>query len=90
MSPVRLLIIAALLYIGYRLIFGRKKGDSGKDDADRINGPVEDVLVEDPVCHALVPKRQAIHLNHQGRMVHFCSEECCRKFIDNNGPGEQP
>lgn len=91
MSPLRILIIAALLYIGYRLITGGRKKDSGSKDGktEQVNGPVEDVLVEDPVCHALVPKRQAIHLNHEGGMVYFCSEQCCKKFVDHNGADQQ-
>lgn len=85
MSPLRILVIVALLYVGYRLLTGgRRKADrndatppGGRDPG----GPVQDVLVEDPVCHSLVPKQQAIHLNHNGTMVHFCSEKCCQAFI---------
>lgn len=91
MSPLRILIIAILLYIGYRLIFGgnrksvqggKKKG-KGSSNNNRL--AVEDVLVEDPVCHTLVPKKQAVHLKHEKEMVYFCSEDCCDKFIKDKG-----
>lgn len=88
MSPVRLIIIGILLYIGYRLIFGgRKKKIKGSDQAKAESGnfPVEDVLVEDPVCHNLVPKQQAICLNHNGETIYFCSQECCSNFVKEKG-----
>jgi YHS domain-containing protein len=85
MGPFRLIIIAILLYIGYRLLTsGRKKEKkTGKQDTVSGNaGPVSDVLVEDPVCHCLVPKGQAIRLQHNSKMLYFCSEDCCNKFIE--------
>lgn len=90
MSPQRLLILAVLLYIAWRLIRnlirekirieaekGRKKG---VDDSK-----VEDVLVEDPVCHTLIPKHQAIRLRQDGKTYYFCSDECCDKFTGKSG-----
>ncbi|PID77311.1 MAG: hypothetical protein CSB24_02130 [Deltaproteobacteria bacterium] len=86
MNPIRILIIAALLYAVYRLTFGsgKKNKDSRKGGggvSPRLAEGVEDVLVEDPVCHSLVPKHQAVQLEHEQRIVYFCSDECCRKFI---------
>ncbi len=90
MGPLRLLILAALFYIGYRLLVsGQKKKHKNTTKQTTKQGPpdlpVNDVLVEDPVCHSLVPKQQAIHLQHRGSMVYFCSEECCNKFIAQEG-----
>lgn len=86
MSPIRIIIIAILLYIGYRLIFGgKKKQDEPKVVEDNAKQPVEDVLVEDPVCHNLVPKQQAVRLNHNGETVYFCSDTCCKKFVADKG-----
>lgn len=95
MSPLKLLIIAALLYFGYRLFISdwKKKKDKDTEDNSTTNtqesGQVEDVLVEDPVCHSLVPKQQAIRLKQKGKegYFYFCSEECCNKFVSQ--PGEQ-
>ncbi len=88
MSPVRLLIIGLLLYIGYRLIFGGGKKRTGSNSSDgKIDGrgAVEDILVEDPVCKSLVPKQQAVTHEHEGKTIYFCSEECCKQFVAEKG-----
>jgi YHS domain-containing protein len=85
MGPFRLIILAILFYIGYRLLTsGRnKKSKEGRQKTVSENaGPVSDVLVEDPVCHCLVPKGQAIRLQHNSKILYFCSEDCCNKFIE--------
>ncbi len=88
MSPIRLIIIGILLYIGYLLIkgagFGRKRKNARKSE---INGPdkVSDVLVEDPVCKKLVPKNQAVTVEHEGERKYFCSDECCKTFVSEKG-----
>jgi YHS domain-containing protein len=90
MSPLRLVVLAILIYVGYRLLIGgRKKERKSREGRPVADGTaaVSDVLVEDPVCHILVPKGQAIHLQHQGSMVYFCSEECCNKFIEKRKEG---
>jgi len=89
LSPLRILVIAVLLYIGYRLITGGRTKSSRDENispgSGRPDEPVQDVLVEDPVCHSLVPKQQAIRLKHRGSMVYFCSEECCNTFVAKEG-----
>jgi YHS domain-containing protein len=88
LSPLRIIIIAVLLYIGFRLITGGRKKSSSEQNANpdsQSDKPVQDVLMEDPICHSLVPKQQAIHLRHRGSMVYFCSEECCNTFIAQQG-----
>lgn len=90
MSPLRIFVLAVLLYIGYRLVRNALTGDSDKKTAKKnsepeSDTPVEDVLMEDPVCHSLVPKQQAIRLQHRGSTVYFCSEECCNTFIAQQG-----
>ncbi len=86
MTPLRLLILAVLLYIGWLLIkglFREKLSSHPGDDKNNRNGQagkVEDVLVEDPVCHKLVPKKQAIRMRNSGKDIYFCSEQCCDQF----------
>lgn len=83
MSPIRLIIIGILLYIGYLLITGgsKKKGkiDKGEQDQPEVS---DDVLMEDPICHKLVPKGQAVMLEEDGKTHYFCSDECCKAFAD--------
>jgi len=90
MTPLRLIIISCLLYILYRLLSGlRKKGVYGKNQGAAASGKaVQDVLVEDPVCHTFVPKGQAVQLHHDKQMYYFCSDKCCKMFLKNKGAGE--
>jgi len=86
-TPVRLVIIGILLYILYRLLTGsRRKAMHGKKHgAAASGGAVQDVLVEDPVCHTYIPKGQAIQLHHNKQMYYFCSDKCCRMFLKEKG-----
>ena len=86
MSPFRLAILAVLVYIGYRLLRGnRSQTDNSGHQAEKEKPPVEDLLVEDPVCHTLVPKQQAIRLRRDGTTYYFCSEKCCDQFSSDSG-----
>ncbi len=87
MSPIRIVIIGILLYIGYLLVRGSGGKKKKKKDSSTINGPagVSDVLVEDPVCKKLVPKQQAITTQYQGKTIYFCSEECRNTFVSEKG-----
>ena len=82
MSPVRLLILAGLLYLLWRLLRSklgvRQRGPAPKTSS---RGEVDDVLVEDPICHTLIPRGQAIRLRHEKTTYYFCSDRCCDRFI---------
>lgn len=82
MGPLRIIILAALLYIGYRLIIAnfRKSGNDETEAPPASGGSITDVLVEDPVCHKLVPKEQAVHVEIDGKTHYFCSRECRDEF----------
>lgn len=86
MSPIRLVILAILLYIGYLLIRGGS-GKKKKKETPETDGPSKtaDVLVEDPVCKKLVPKQQAVSLEHRDETIYFCSKKCCNTFISEKG-----
>ena len=88
MIVIRLVVLAVLGCIAWlllRSLAGRNKSDArsrtvrgaGKEQQDP---KVQDVLVEDPVCHTLVPKNQAIRLRKDGTTYYFCSDACCDKF----------
>ncbi|MEN8188853.1 MAG: YHS domain-containing protein [Thermodesulfobacteriota bacterium] len=91
MSPLKLVILALLFYVGYRLLTAgrgeKKKGEKSKGVENGGDPSVSDVLVEDPVCHTLIPREQAIGLQYQGEMVYFCSEKCCDHFVEQKGEG---
>jgi YHS domain-containing protein len=85
MSPQRLLLLAALFYVVWRLIrrqlrdriqaeLLQQQAQQEQEDA------AQDLLVEDPVCGILIPKQQAVRLRQDGRTYYFCSESCCDAF----------
>lgn len=81
MSPLRIIILAILFYIGYRLIVSSWKSDS--DGSSKPNST--DTLEEDPVCKKLVPRLQAVQLKKDGKTHYFCSKECRKAFKKNKG-----
>lgn len=77
MNLLRILVLSALFYLLFRLLFGdRRKPD------EPAASPAQDTLVEDPVCHTYVPRSQAVSATVQGRTVHFCSNACRTVFLD--------
>jgi YHS domain-containing protein len=86
-SPLRIIIIAILLYIGYRLIVGSGKKKSGPSSKAKEPGNIAqtDTLEEDPVCKKLVPRRQAIQFEKDGITHYFCSKKCCNTYRKNQG-----
>ena len=95
MGPLRILILAVLFYLGYRLIkanFSKsdeKKKDEEQDKETRQGGAITDVLIEDPVCHKLVPKQQAYALEAEDGVHYFCSKQCGDKFAAEREKGDQ-
>ncbi|PHR29756.1 MAG: hypothetical protein COA36_02565 [Desulfotalea sp.] len=87
MSPVRIIIIGILLYIGYRLIVGgsKKKNDPAPKMKEPDNIAQNDTLEEDPVCKKLVPRLRAVQFEHNGKTHYFCSEKCCNTYRKNQG-----
>jgi YHS domain-containing protein len=83
-TPTRIAIIAILVYILYRLLVGpRKKADDSVPHGYRGNrgGPIDDVLVKDPVCNTYIPQRQAVALVHEQQTYYFCSDTCRKTFL---------
>jgi len=83
----KLLIYAVFLYVIYRLLTGvRKKKPLGQGNdrpgAGKDELAAHDQLVEDPVCHIYIPKRQAIVLHDGDTPVFFCSEQCRKMYCD--------
>ena len=86
MSPIRIVILAILFYILYRLL---KSGGKKKVKAKHQGSlPVQDVLVEDPFCHTYIPKKQAVSASKNGKDYYFCSNDCRDKFISSKGEPE--
>ncbi|MEN8256960.1 MAG: YHS domain-containing protein [Thermodesulfobacteriota bacterium] len=81
MHPIRILILAVLFYILYRLLFGgKKRGPSKGQKPSEI--PAQDTLAEDPICHTYVPEGQSLSTEKDGKTYYFCSKECLNKFTE--------
>jgi YHS domain-containing protein len=89
MTPIRLLILALLVYVGWRMLRrgSRKQAETLSQDAP-ADDP-QDILVEDPVCHVLIPKKQALRLRRDGVTHYFCSERCCDQFAEQTEQAEE-
>lgn len=84
MTPIRIIVLAILIFILYRLIIRPKKKKSPISRSKGENGGhiERDTLVEDPVCHSYVPKKEAIRGIKEGKTYYFCSESCARTFLE--------
>lgn len=85
MSPFRLLILAALGYILYRLLIREprqqdQRPPSAPGTSLNSGQGADDVLVEDPVCHTYIPRQGADTLTVGQTTHYFCSPECRRKY----------
>ncbi len=90
----KLFIYALFLYVVYRLLTGGRKKKPVSHGSDRQGtGSGEllahDQLVEDPVCHIYIPKRQAIVLQENDTPVFFCSEQCRKMYCDAHATNQQ-
>ena len=89
----KLFIYAVFLYVVYRLLTGGRKKKPSPASNQQGAGPGEipahDQLVEDPVCHIYVPKRQAIVLQDGDTPVFFCSEQCRKMYCDTHATNRQ-
>ncbi len=86
MSPLRIVIELLFLYALYRLFIADRRRPTVRERPAQQRPPAyHDELVEDPVCHAYVPKQQAVVLQ-QGEVSHyFCSEHCREAFRAHQG-----
>ncbi len=80
MFVVRLLTAGALAYAGLRLRKYLSQSGQVPQTGAGDEAPLEDILVEDPVCHRLVPQKQALTLIHAGTYHYFCSDGCRTTF----------
>jgi YHS domain-containing protein len=83
---MRFIIYIVLAYVAYRVL---KAVIRPKEKISRSeNGGVIDEMVQDPQCKMYVPRRQAVEKTVEGKTVHFCSEACATKFLE-DGKREQ-
>ena len=87
---MRLLIIAALVYLLYRAFkswmikSGHRTNGSVEGGG---SGAIEDVMVKDPQCQVYFPKRKAVRATVDGEELYFCSAECRDKYLQEKDAG---
>jgi len=77
---LRLIIIAAAIYILYRILKGKLLPK--ERPIDKGQGEVIDQLVQDPNCKLYIPSKSSVKKVIEGRTYSFCSEECARKYLE--------
>jgi YHS domain-containing protein len=80
----RFFVYALLLWLAYfvvkkftRSLFGPSDADEQKRDA----APSDADLIQDPQCGKYFLKQRGIKGVVEGKVLHFCSEECYDKYL---------
>ncbi|MFO7709531.1 MAG: hypothetical protein R6V84_15300 [Desulfobacterales bacterium] len=82
---LRLIALMVLAYVAYRVVRTWVLGRSApRQVRNRTGGRIDDVMLKDPQCGAYFARRDGVSLNHQGRELLFCSEECRERFLSAN------
>lgn len=80
---IRFIILAVVVYVFYRALKSwlLPNPDGSKSVPGQNVGEIDDVMIKDPFCKAYFPKRNAVHLNHDGEDLYFCSTQCKERYI---------
>ena len=78
---MKLLILLLVGYLGYRAVKNwMAKSPAFQQTVSGATGEIDDIMVRDPACGVYFPKRDGVHLRHDGEDLYFCSEACRDKF----------
>ncbi|MDP2646247.1 MAG: hypothetical protein Q8P24_15010 [Desulfobacterales bacterium] len=80
---MRLILIIALIYLGYRVLkfWILSAALTGKTQAGNQRELIDDVMVKDPFCGAYFPERNGVNLRKGGEELLFCSTGCRDKYL---------
>ena len=89
---IRIIILAVVGYVAYRALksWMFPNASSSESVAGRNACQIDDVMIKDPYCEAYFPKRNAVHLNFDGKDMHFCSTQCKDKFLSAHSEEKDP
>ncbi|MCG6910728.1 MAG: transcriptional regulator [Deltaproteobacteria bacterium] len=84
---MKLLIILLIGYLAYRslkswMLNSIQRQSMQGESTGRPAGEIDDDMVKDPYCGVYFAKRDGVVLHHRGEALHFCSEACRDKFIE--------
>jgi YHS domain-containing protein len=80
----RFLISVVVLYLLYKVIKGILPSLKKKDNISHQPSEIMEDLMEDPCCHAYVPKSSSYETVINGKKTYFCSRDCYLKFKEMN------
>ena len=82
----RLLLIAAAIFVLYKLItnerLGVRKGQNKEERKEQERRIAAGELVKDSICGTYVDVDSSIKVRDGKTLNHFCSYECRKKFLD--------
>lgn len=86
---VRVILVALLTCLAIKVLslasrYLRSQPASPRVTAEENSSGLNE-MVRDPVCGLYIPSDGAVALINHGKTVHFCSEKCRQKFLDNQG-----
>ena len=84
----RFFVYALLLWLAYFLVkkFTRSLfGPSVADDRKPGAVPSDADLIQDPQCGKYFLKQRGVKGVVEGKVLHFCSEECYDKYVKRSG-----
>lgn len=82
MGLIRLLIIAALIYLIWRVVKGLLSERRRRDNNTRGAGPLSQKMVKCHQCGVHVPEREAFQHNN----LAFCSQDHQRQYLEHHEP----
>ena len=81
---IRLVILALLAYVAYRIIKTLLAGP-GRTIHRGPDSGVIDEMVQDPFCTTYIPRKEAVRRVIEGKEHFFCTEECADKYERQRG-----
>lgn len=86
---VRFFIVILVVYLAFKTFSWARRITSTRPSPDfrsESNGAdAVNEMVRDPVCGLYVPRDEAVTFVANGTTVHFCSEDCRRKYLQGRG-----
>lgn len=74
----KLIIFAIIFYVIYRAI--TKKRVIIRPEPSNSTGRAVDEMIQDPLCKTYFPREQGVALDHQDKVLLFCSHNCLEKY----------
>ena len=84
MSPIKIILLGILFFYLFKLLIANNNKPTPQQSPGDAKTSLDDILVEDPVCHTYVPQKEAEALIFKGKSYYFCSQKCLKSFQENN------